>query len=232
MSAPEVLRFPDLESASRALAGRMAASLRRAVAGRGRCVLALAGGGTPRRAYELLAAMPGLPWEAVHLFLGDERCLPAGHPQRNQALLEASLLASAGPARAAFHPLPGGEPQAAAAAYDRELRAVLGGASLDLALLGLGGDGHTASLFPGSPLLAERERLAAATPGPAGDPPAPRVTLTLPALNAAQEVLFLASGAAKLDIAQEILMSPTAGTRYPAALVQPAGALAWYLAAG
>jgi 6-phosphogluconolactonase len=231
VSVIEVLRFPDLESASRELADRVAGSLRRAVAERGRCVLALAGGGTPRRAYEFLAALPDLPWEAVRLFLGDDRCLPPGDGRSNRALLEATLLAKPGPARAAFHPLPGGEPAAAAAAYEDELRAALAGNPLDIAILGLGGDGHTASLFPDSPLLAERQRLVAATPGPAGDPPAPRVSLTLAALNAAREVLFLAAGAAKLQIVRQILDDPeSAGTRYPAALVRPDGPLAWFLA--
>lgn len=231
MKAPEILRFPDLEAASAALAGRMADSLRRAAAARGRCVLALAGGSTPRRTYELLAVAPDLPWEAAHLFLGDERCLPPGDPRSNRALLAASLLAGAGPARAAFHPLPAGEPAAAAAAYAAELRAALGGEPLDLVLLGLGGDGHTASLFPGSPLLEERTRLAAATPGPAGDPPVVRVSLTLPALDAAREVLFLAAGPAKGEIARQILANPEAAAqRYPAARVRPAGTLAWFLA--
>jgi 6-phosphogluconolactonase len=231
VSAREIFRFPDLEAASQALADRVADGLRRAVAARGCCVLALAGGATPRRAYQILAALPDLPWEASHLFLGDERCLPAGDPRSNRALLEATRLAGAGPARAVFHPLPGGEPADAAAAYEAELRGELGGDPLDLVLLGLGGDGHTASLFPGSPLLEEKARLAAATPGPAGDPPVPRVSLTLPALNAAREVLFLAAGAAKLDLAAHILDDPsTAGQRYPAARVRPAGTLAWFLA--
>jgi len=230
VSSPEVLRFPDLGAASQALAGRMALALRRAVADHGRCVVALAGGGTPRLAYELLAATPGLPWESVHLFLGDERCLPPGDPRSNRALVEASLLAQPGTARAAFHPLPAGTPQAAAAAYAAELEAALDGRALDLVLLGLGGDGHTASLFPGSPLLDEAGRLVAATSGPAGDPPVPRVTLTLPALGAAREVLFLAAGAAKLEIAREILENPGAAGRYPAARVRPAGTLAWFLA--
>ncbi|MEW5772625.1 MAG: 6-phosphogluconolactonase [Thermodesulfobacteriota bacterium] len=233
MSAAEVLRFPDLEAASLALAGRTADAVRRAVAGRGRCVLALAGGSTPRRAYEILAAMPGLPWEAVHLFLGDERCLSAGDPRSNRALVETALLVQAGPGRAAFHPLPEGAPEAAAAAYDAELRTVLGGGPLDLAILGLGGDGHTASLFPGSPLLEERDRLVAATPRPAGNPPVFRASLTLPALNAAREVLFLAAGAAKGEIVRRILDDPEAAAlRYPAALVRPAGTLAWLLAGG
>jgi len=231
MNAPEVFRFPDLEAASAALAGRVAGCLRRAVAERGRCVLALAGGGTPRRTYELLAAWPDLPWEAAHLFPGDERFLPPGDPRRNQALLEATLLAGAGPARAAFHALPAGEPAAAAATWESGLRAVLGAEPLDLVLLGLGQDGHTASLFPGSPLLEERERLAAATPGPAGNPPAVRATLTLPALNAAREVLFLAAGADKLAVAEAILADAgAAAQRYPAARVRPAGRLAWFLA--
>lgn len=231
MNAPEVLRFPDLGAASQALAGRMALGLRRAVADHGRCVMALAGGGTPRLAYELLGALPGLPWESAHLFLGDERCLPAGDPRSNRALVEATLLAQPGTARATFHPLPAGEPAAAAAAYAAELDAARDGRPLDLVLLGLGGDGHTASLFPGSPLLDEAKRLVAATPGPAGDPPVPRVTLTLPALDAAREVLFLAAGAAKLEIARRILdRDPAAAQRYPAARVRPAGALAWFLA--
>lgn len=233
MSAPEVLRFPDLESASRAAAGRVARALRQAVAERGRCVLALAGGATPRRTYELLAQEPDLPWNAAHLFLGDERCVPPGDGRSNWSLLAATLLAGPGPARARLHPMPlgAGEPAAVAAACEAELRAALGGEPLDLVLLGLGADGHTASLFPGSPLLAEPERLVAATPGPAGDPPLPRVSLTLPALNAAREVLFLAAGAAKARIAEAIWDDPRAAAgHWPAARVRPKGRLAWLLA--
>ena len=127
------------EAAAEAAADRMAA-----VAAAGGH-LSLAGGHTPRRAYELLGARPGIDWSRVDLWLGDERCVPGDDPESNRRLVEESLLAAAPKAR--LHPIDGtADPDAAAAAYAAELGTI----AFDLGLLGLGEDGHTASLFPGS----------------------------------------------------------------------------------
>ncbi len=178
----------DAEAASRAAAARLTA-----VAEAGGSVF-LSGGSTPRRAYELAAAGD---WSRAEVWFADERCVPPDDERSNHRLVRESLLD-----RLAAQPrvhrvrgeLPCGE---AAALYDAELA----GASFDLVLLGLGEDGHTASLFPGSPALAERERLAVAAP-PGLEPLVERVTLTLPAIAAARSVVFLVTGAGKAEAAR------------------------------
>ena len=175
--------------------------------------IALAGGSTPRRSYELAAgAVPD--WTGATVWLGDERCVPPDDPLSNQRLVRESLLD-----RLAVPPavqpvrtdLPAEE---AADAYDRALR----GVRLDLALLGLGPDGHTASLFPHAPALDVRDRLAVAAA--AGlPPPVERVTMTIPALAAAVHVVFLAVGADKAEAALCAFAAPPSPAT-PASLVR------------
>lgn len=154
--------------------------------------LSLAGGGTPRRTYELLAAGGDIDWGAVDLWFGDERCVPPDDPESNYRMVAETLLPAAGAAR--VHRIRGeDDPDAAAAAYEAEIA----GIQLDLALLGLGEDAHTASLFPCSPALAERERLA--LPVTAVKPPPQRITLTLPVFEVARSVVVLAVGRGKAD---------------------------------
>lgn len=180
--------------------------------------LALAGGSTPRRAYELAAA--ACPdWGRAEIWLGDERCVAAEDERSNLRLVRESLLT--GVRRPpVVHAVPTELPPVAAAeAYDAALRARA--RPLDLVLLGLGSDGHTASLFPNAPSLAERERLAVAAE-PGLEPWVERVTLTIPALAAARHVVFLAVGADKAAAAAAAFGgSPTTAT--PASLVRSAG---------
>jgi 6-phosphogluconolactonase len=158
--------------------------------------LVLAGGSTPRRAYELAAEKHG-DWGGAEVWYGDDRCVPPYDPRSNQLLVQQALLD-----RVLMPPLvhaiqtrlPAAE---AAAAYDEELR----GALLDLVLLGLGPDGHTASLFPGSPALEETEQLAVAAE-PGLEPFVERVTLTIPALESAAHVVFLVVGEGKAEAAR------------------------------
>lgn len=214
----------DAEDAARTCAERVAAAIADARRARGAAHVALAGGRTPARAYELLAALVD-DWRDVHLWFGDERCVPLGDPDSNHHLVARTLLARlpAGVAPPVVHAVEGagdGDPAAAAAAYERELRADVpanaeGAPQLDLALLGLGEDGHTASLFPGDPALEERERLCVAVHG--SKPPFERVTLTLPVLLAARTVVVLTSGTGKAWAVGAMLAGPS--TRVPASLL-------------
>ncbi len=193
------------EQAAAVAAARMAAAVR--AGGH----LSLAGGTTPRRAYELLAAEPGVDWSRVELWFGDERCVPPDDPESNYRLVADSLLAGlAAPVR--VHRIAGeDDPDTAAAAYSSELA----GCVLDLALLGLGEDSHTASLFPGSPALAERRRLAVAVT--ASKPPPRRITLTFPVFEAARSLVVLAVGDGKATAVREVSAGPDPS--YPASLL-------------
>ncbi len=180
---------------------------------RARGAIALAGGSTPRRAYEL-AAGALTDWGGASLWFGDERCVPADDPRSNQRLVAEALLRRLTVAPA-VHPVPTQlTPGEAASAYD----ALLQGVGLDLALLGLGLDGHTASLFPHAPSLRVRDRLAVAA-APGLDPFVERVTLTIPALAAAAHVVFLAVGADKADAARRAFAEPPSEAT-PASLVR------------
>ncbi len=157
--------------------------------------IALSGGGTPRRAYELAAELEPR-WDGVELWWADERCVPPEHELSNFRLVRETLLDRLERPPRAVHRIQGElEAEAAAAAYERELA----GVTLDLALLGIGDDGHTASLFPHAPELAESERLAVAAE-PRHEPFVDRVTLTLPMLRAARAVVFLVVGRDKAEV--------------------------------
>lgn len=222
---------------ARAAAELLADAAARAAAARGRAALCLAGGSTPRATYRLLGAEPlaaRVPWERVHLFWGDERMVPADHPDSNRG---AALAALGPPPRlpaANLHPMPTGlPPEPAAAAYEETLRrffAAEGEPRFDLTLLGLGPDGHTASLFPGAP-PAEAGRWAAAAPPPAHlTPQVARITLTLTAINASRRAVFLVAGRDKAAAVRRVIhRGAAAGTDHPAALVAPAGGVLWLL---
>ena len=160
--------------------------------------VALAGGSTPRAAYEH-AAGAQVDWSGATLWYGDERCVAPDDPRSNHAMVvEALLDRLAGPGPT-VHRIEGERgSEEAARAYEAELRAALGREPrIDLVLLGVGPDGHCASLFPGKPALEERERAAVGVPESGLEPWVPRVTLTLPVINAAREVMVLATGASK-----------------------------------
>lgn len=230
----EIVVVPDAEALAREAAQRFADLAREAAGSRGRFSVALSGGSTPGRLFRLLAEEPyqvQIPWEQVHLFWGDERCVPPDDPGSNFRLAEEALIAHVPIPSENVNRVRGElEPAAAAWTYERELQDFFCGprSRFDLVLLGLGKDGHTASLFPGSPLLDERERLAAPTTASYQDRPAQRVTLTLSAINTARQVLFLVAGGAKAEVVQAVIEGPAG--RYPAQRIQPtAGQLAWLL---
>jgi 6-phosphogluconolactonase len=191
----------------------------------------LAGGSTPRRLYRRLAMPPivtRFPWRRVHWFWGDERFVPHDHPASNYRMARDAFLSSAAVPPANIHAIPteGLAPQQAAAAYEATLKRFYGAEKLtpdrplfDVTLLGVGEDGHTASLFPGEPALDEGALWAVAV---IGAKPEPRITLTYPALDSSRDVAFLATGAGK----KEILRRAQAGDRaLPAARVRPVGRL-------
>ena len=193
--------------------------------------VALSGGSTPHRAYELLATQPlrdQVPWKRIHVFWGDERCVPPTDPRSNEGTAREALLDRVPIPKSQIHPiLCSGDSRQAARRYESLLLQFFEGPPrLDLVLLGLGEDGHTASLKPGTSALDERERLAVAVPdlGEGFD----RVTLTAPALNGARKIVFAVSGQAKAHALREVLEGPPRPDRFPAQLIHPVdGELLW-----
>ena len=229
----EVRRSQDPERAAAAAAHAIAARIGERVRQASAFSLVLAGGTTPRRAYEILATEhASLPWASVHVFFGDERCVPPDHPDSNYGVAKAALLDRVPIPPANVHRIPGElGAGTAAGAYERDLRRYLGEAprpAFDLVLLGMGEDGHTASLFPGNPALQEASRWAVPVETEA-KAPRRRVSLSLPALSAAKEVYFLVTGAGKCAALAEILRDgDAAAARFPAAAVR-ADRIVWFV---
>lgn len=239
---PEVRRFADLAQASHE-AARLIVEIAQTCAAAGHpFTLALAGGSTPQTLYRMLAASPyaeQLPRASLHLFWGDERCVPPAHPASNFGMSQPLLLNALALPADQIHRMPGETkpPALAAQYYEQHLRQFFKAhtepaafPSFDLILLGLGVDGHTASLLPGSLALAENERWVVAVDGASASPPLDRLTLTLPVLNQADNIIFLLAGKSKARMVQEIIAGPTTAARqYPAALVRPAGRLLYLI---
>ncbi len=226
--------FTDLDALSAAAAAAVAQTVRKAVDTAGRCALVLSGGSTPRTLYELLASewRDRIPWGALHVFWGDERYVPHTDPRSNYRMAKEALLDRVPCEPDHLHPMPTNyeAPEAAARAYEATLRDYFGKGPprFDLVLLGLGEEGHTASLFPRSPALAEHTRWTVAVTAPA-DPPV-RLTLTVPALTHAAAIYFLVVGSKKAHALSQVL-SPTADPNlYPAAAIRPdAGTITWWV---
>lgn len=215
-------------------AQRFARAATDAIDSRGEFVVALSGGSTPRSLYERLAAPPydsTVPWSQVVVLWGDERCVPPEHAESNYRMARETLLDHVPIPAANVHRIRGeDDPVAAARAYEQTLRSVLRTPQgrIDLVLLGLGVDGHTASLFPGAPAATDGEPWVIACRVPA-EPPW-RVTLTPVIINAAAEVLFLVSGEAKAAIVRRVLEGPLRPHELPAQLITPAdGRVLWLL---
>ncbi len=230
---PEAALFPDAESLALGAAERAGEAARTAVGARGRFTLVLSGGRTPQRLYELLAEGRGGPldWSRVHVFWGDERCVPRENPASNYRMARETLLSRAAIPAANIHPMPcdPASAEAGARSYEAELRSFFGAEpAFDLILLGLGPDGHTASLFPGEPTLHESKRWVLSTPGRAANPPVPRLTLTYPAISASRGVLLLAAGAGKKALVESAARGDAA---FPAALARAAGETRWFWSA-
>jgi 6-phosphogluconolactonase len=233
--AREVRVFADLEALSDAAAEIVVGIARESVQARGRFSIALAGGNTPKRTYQLLGERhrSEIDWSRWQVVFGDERFVPSDDKRSNYKMARDAFLTDAPIPVGNVHPIPTDTPTVgdAADAYDTTLRHVLAdgtSSAIDLVLLGVGPDGHTASLFPGSPVLDERAQWVRAVEAPTTVQPAvPRVTLTLPCLNGARNVLFLIAGNDKRPVVVEILQGGGAAQRYPAAMVRAAGRTVW-----
>lgn len=229
---PEIHIAPGPDGAA-ALAASETIALVVAAAGLRGCVsIALSGGNTPRLLYRHLVAMgrDAAPWDRVTFWFGDERCVPNDHAESNAGMAWEELLLPLGITPTQVVALPAGDPRDAAVAYGVSLRDRVGRPipRLDLVLLGIGIDGHVASLFPGAPALNEKVALAAAATAPPGHAIRQRVTLTFPVINNARAVFFLATGAEKKR-AVAAALDRVGAARSPAARVRPDGRLAWFL---
>jgi len=231
---PDVRVYPDLESLSRAVAESLVLLVQATVGDKGHFSMALSGGRTPHLMYRLLADeyRGRIPWSQVHLFWGDERYVPPDDPRSNYRMARESLLNHVPIPADHVHSMPTDLPEseAAARAYEALLRDYFPGPwpRFDLVLLGIGTDGHTASLFPGSPALAEQKRWVVTVRAPA-EPPL-RLTLTLPVLNHAAHVYFLVAGADKAEALHCALASLSDPVTCPASAVRPVhGDLVWWV---
>jgi 6-phosphogluconolactonase len=208
------------------------------IAATGRCLMALSGGSTPVALYQTLTAPEWkhkFRWQQMEFVFGDERCVPPDHPESNFGAARRSLFLPLEIDPTRIHRMKGEttDPSTAALEYEHILRTLTASPppafpKIDLILLGLGDDGHTASLFPGSPALSDNVRAVAVTQSPKGV--SLRLTLTLGVINRATVVLFLVSGPGKAPMARTVLDPMHADRRLPAAMVQPqAGRVIWML---
>ncbi|MBV9783470.1 MAG: 6-phosphogluconolactonase [Acidisphaera sp.] len=208
--------------------------LDRAMAKAGKTAIALSGGSTPKALFALLATPDyarRMPWERLELWWGDERFVPHDHPESNYGMTRAALLDHVPIPAGNVHPIPtGGTPEEAAQGYERALRQAYGAEALDpsrplfdVTFLGLGEDGHTASLIPGQPVLNERTKWVAAV---GQGRPEVRITLTYPALESSAVVAFLIAGAGKAQILAQVR---DGGADVPAARLRPQGELIWFV---
>jgi 6-phosphogluconolactonase len=236
---PEPVFFRDLHEMSRWAADFVGESARNAAGRKGIFTLVLAGGSTPRELYSLLASpryARVMPWDRIHLFQGDERLVPADHPHSNFRVAYETLISRTPVPVENVHRMPGEIelPESAAMEYERELRrffperdpdSVKGEMpAFDLILLGIGPDGHTASLFPGDPAVEETARWVAPVDAAGASPPIPRITLTLPVINSAECVVMLASGPEKERVVRSVVTDPDgAAPRFPAGMIRPRG---------
>ena len=221
MTTYRVEQAKDSKDLARRASETIASYIDLALDQRDRAQIALSGGNTPGLAYGLLA-QEHLPWDRVDVFLGDERWVHPDDEASNAHMLRQTLLAQGPGTKAAFHPVPTTEladAEASAAAFAELLQSVCPGSPpvFDLMLLGLGDDGHTASLFPGTEAPLVTDRWATVGRGKGLD----RITLTAPVLSAARQVIFLVSGAGKQEALKRLLDPSESPQRTPAKLVQP-----------
>jgi len=205
----------DEDELARVAAAWIAEEVRRAAAQAGRCALALSGGSTPRPAYERLATEPGMPWSAVEIYFGDERAVPPTDPASNYRMAREALVDRVGLPAERVHRMEADGPdvEAAAARY-----AALLPDRLDVLVLGMGPDGHTASLFPRSPALRETRRKVVPARSPV--PPVDRLTITPPVIASARRLAVITAGAAKAPLLAQVLRGPWRPEELPAQLAR------------
>jgi 6-phosphogluconolactonase len=223
--------LPDKASLLKRSLEVVLSKMQAAIQEHGQCAIALAGGGTPKPLYEALSTQD-LPWDKVHVFWGDERYVPADHPDSNQGMARSAWLDKVDIPAANIHPMPtdGATPAADAEKHEAQLREFFGTAvgelpRFDVILLGIGDDAHTASLFPHTDALQVKDRLV--TVG--NKDGQPRITFTAPLINHAHCVMFLVAGASKRPALAQIFAPDADALTYPARLIQPQGELWWLL---
>lgn len=229
--------FPDLESLSIAAMDETMRILRDSISQRGHFSIALSGGHTPTKMFQLWAGKPyrdDTPWQKVHLFWGDERYVPHEDERSNFRLARDTFISRVPIPPQNVHPIPtvSAPPDKSAETYEKELRDFFGvdAPQIDLQLQGLGVEGHTASLFPDSPALTEKQRWVLPVEAPPGIDPPERLTLTPVVLNRGRNTFFLVSGEEKRQIIANLRGETSPQTsRYPAARIQPAGPVLWFL---
>ena len=232
-SARDIRIFETAEEVARAATDYFAAVAVRSIDTDGRFSVALAGGSTPRRTYQLLATdeyRNRIPWSQVHIFFGDERSVPATHADSNYRMAEEAMISLLPIPAPNVHRMIGrGDAAANASLYESEMQTFFDGATwprFDLVLLGMGDDGHTASLFPGTEALNEARAWAVANW--VEKLQTFRITLTAPAINHAANIVFLVAGAGKAERLPEVLRGPHNPLQLPAQLIQPVdGSLVW-----
>ena len=234
-----IRQFADLKELSEVVADEFRAIANQAIAVRGRCTVVLAGGSTPRHLYERLASQPfrgRVRWDRIEFFWGDERAVPPDHPDSNFGMARNLLLEPLAIPAAHIHRIHAerDDLKAAASAYEDEIARVFdvptGGPppAFDLVLLGMGADGHTASLFPGAEILGEARHWVVSYDARAGA--APRVTMTPRIFNAARSVLFMVAGTEKAEALAHVLEDASDPQRWPAQMIQPtSGDLLWFV---
>ncbi len=228
--------YPGIDTLSQEAAGYTVRLANQSIVTHGRFTIALAGGSTPKKLYALLAGEPyrsQVDWGLVEVFWGDERCVPPDHQDSNFRMAQEELLSKVPIPASQVHRMPAEQPDhdAAAQAYAAEIQRVFGTSgipSFDLIQLGMGPEGHTASLFPHQASLHEQQRLVMPVTTP--KPPPDRLTFTPPLLNAARHVLFMVTGAEKADALHAILEGDYQPDEYPAQIVRPTnGEVTWML---
>ncbi len=239
---PRLYIYPDNKTLIQAAADHITNKIKKVLGEKDIFSMALAGGNTPKGLYDLLGTRypKKMPWRQIHLFIGDERYLPKDHPDSNFNMIRKSLLSKIplppqnfNPIQTEIKPI-----EKAAKAYEERVKIFFGikkGSKgvmpqFDLMLLGLGNDGHTASLFLESGALKDKEHIVLPSLAPPDFPAPNRITFTLPVISNAKEIMFLISGKAKQDIVKSILEEPEkAAKRYPAAMVLHTGRVSWFI---
>lgn len=235
LTPPEIKVFPDVNSIAREAAERIVALSEDAIESRKRFSMALAGGSTPKALFMLLASaefVTRLDWPAIDLFFGDERCVPKDYPDSNYRLAYETLISKVPIPLDNVYRIRGEiDPEESAKEYGLMLKEHLGDGGLDLILLGMGDDGHTASLFPGTKAVTEREhRVVANYAEKSTTGKSWRVTMTAPFINRARNVIVMLAGASKADRLREVLEGPRDPERLPIQLIAPiTGRLTWLI---
>lgn len=223
--------LPDLQGLIARAQDAILSSLATAIQERGQFTIALSGGSTPKPLYEAIGSL-NLDWNKIHVFWGDERYVPSNHPDSNELMARIAWLNRVPIPQTNIHAIPtlSGNPVADANKYEQHLQEFFHCSpgtfpSLDVVLLGMGDDAHTASLFPHTEALQVRDRLVTVGNKDGN----PRITLTYPLINAARSVIFLAAGANKRPALSQVFAEVADDFTYPSRLIKPQGELLWLL---